>query len=180
MRVAHLRAKPPHRPPLRRRPATAALASQHTPPPPPPPSPSNPPRPPLPYSPAREQLGAVRVGGVGWPVVAGGEGEERIFERFDANGDGRLDRDEMAQLVITANPRRGAGDQISAILDEVFRTYAEFILPDGKGLSLQGLLRTYDDGAGDIDRDEGGEEKYFPGDSRAPTGLILGFGEADA
>jgi hypothetical protein len=26
-------------------------------------------------------------------------------------------------------------DQISAILDEVFRTYAEFILPGGSGLS---------------------------------------------
>jgi tetratricopeptide (TPR) repeat protein len=78
----------------------------------------------------------------------------RIFERFDVNGDGGLDRDEMVALVVAVNPRvRFSEDQISAILDEVFRTYAEFILPDGRGLSLPGLLRTYDDGAGDVDRD---------------------------
>lgn len=78
----------------------------------------------------------------------------RIFERFDANGDGGLDRDEMAALVVAVNPRvKFSEDQISAILDEVFRTYAEFILPRGRGLSLPGLLRTYDDGAGDVDRD---------------------------
>lgn len=34
----------------------------------------------------------------------------------------------------------------------MFRTYGEFIIPD-KGLSLDGLKRTYDDGAGDVDRD---------------------------
>ncbi|KAL6645834.1 hypothetical protein ACP70R_017442 [Stipagrostis hirtigluma subsp. patula] len=78
----------------------------------------------------------------------------RIFERFDANGDGGLDREEMAALVVAVNPRvKFSEDQISAILDEVFRTYAEFILPGGRGLSLPGLLRTYDDGAGDVDRD---------------------------
>ena len=41
--------------------------------------------------------------------------------------------------------------QIAAILDEVFRTYGEYI--DSGGLSLDGLHRTYDDGAGDVDRD---------------------------
>jgi hypothetical protein len=56
----------------------------------------------------------------------------RIFERFDTNGDGGLDRNEMAALVVTVNPRvKFSEDQISAILDEVFRTYAEIILPDG-------------------------------------------------
>uniref|UniRef100_A0ACD5TWQ0 Uncharacterized protein n=1 Tax=Avena sativa TaxID=4498 RepID=A0ACD5TWQ0_AVESA len=78
----------------------------------------------------------------------------RIFDRFDTNGDGGLDRAEMAKLVVAVNPRvKFSDDQISAILDEVFRTYAEFILPGGRGLSLTGLLRTYDDGAGDVDRD---------------------------
>jgi hypothetical protein len=43
------------------------------------------------------------------------------------------------------------GTQIAAILDEVFRTYGEYI--DSGGLSLDGLRRTYDDGAGDVDRD---------------------------
>jgi hypothetical protein len=56
----------------------------------------------------------------------------RIFERFDTNGNGGLDRNEMAALVVAVNPRvKFSEDQISAILDEVFRTYAEFILPDG-------------------------------------------------
>lgn len=34
----------------------------------------------------------------------------------------------------------------------MFRTYGEFIIPE-RGLSLDGLKRTYDDGAGDVDRD---------------------------
>ncbi|WOL02798.1 hypothetical protein Cni_G11517 [Canna indica] len=83
-----------------------------------------------------------------------GEKVRRIFERFDANGDGGLNREEMAALVVAVNPRvKFSEDQISAILDEVFRTYAEFIAAPDVGLTLPGLLRTYDDGAGDVDRD---------------------------
>eukprot|EP00252_Welwitschia_mirabilis_P015610 TRINITY_DN3445_c0_g1_i2.p1 TRINITY_DN3445_c0_g1~~TRINITY_DN3445_c0_g1_i2.p1 ORF type:complete len:848 (+),score=227.33 TRINITY_DN3445_c0_g1_i2:499-3042(+) len=77
----------------------------------------------------------------------------KIFLRFDGNKDGGLNREEMAALVIAVNPRvKFSDEQISAILDEVFRTYGDYIDGD-KGLSLEGLLRTYDDGAGDIDRD---------------------------
>jgi tetratricopeptide (TPR) repeat protein len=76
-----------------------------------------------------------------------------IFSEFDSNRDGCLNRDEMAALVIAVNPRvKFSKDQIEAILDEVFRTYGEFI-EGPKGLSFEGLLRTYDDGAGDVDRD---------------------------
>lgn len=77
----------------------------------------------------------------------------KIFKQFDANEDGRLNREEMAALVIAVNPRvKFSEEQIGAILDEVFRTYSDFIQGDG-GLSFEGLLRTYDDGAGDVDRD---------------------------
>ncbi|KAL3840258.1 hypothetical protein ACJIZ3_024849 [Penstemon smallii] len=78
---------------------------------------------------------------------------KRIFHQFDTNRDGGLNRDEMAALVVAVNPRvKFSDEQINAILDEVFRTYGEFI--DGeKGLTFDGLLRTYDDGAGDVDRD---------------------------
>lgn len=78
---------------------------------------------------------------------------KRIFQQFDTNRDGGLNRDEMAALVVAVNPRvKFSDEQINAILDEVFRTYGEFI--DGeKGLTYDGLLRTYDDGAGDVDRD---------------------------
>ncbi|XP_020586685.1 uncharacterized TPR repeat-containing protein At2g32450-like [Phalaenopsis equestris] len=77
----------------------------------------------------------------------------RIFERFDSNTDGGLNREEMAALVVAVNPRvKFSEEQISAILDEVFRTYSEFI-DQPAGLTLHGLLRTYDDGAGDVDRD---------------------------
>ncbi|KAK9113016.1 hypothetical protein Scep_020535 [Stephania cephalantha] len=76
-----------------------------------------------------------------------------IFNRFDANKDGGLDRQEMASLVVSVNPLvHFSEEQITAILDEVFRTYEEFIDPL-KGLTYDGLLRTYDDGAGDVDRD---------------------------
>nr|GLL48384.1 uncharacterized TPR repeat-containing protein At1g05150-like [Ipomoea trifida] len=78
---------------------------------------------------------------------------KRIFQQFDVNRDGGLNREEMAALVVAVNPRvKFSDEQINAILDEVFRTYGEFI--DGeKGLTFDGLLRTYDDGAGDVDRD---------------------------
>ncbi|CAL5332196.1 unnamed protein product [Camellia sinensis] len=78
---------------------------------------------------------------------------KRIFQQFDSNRDGGLNREEMAALVVAVNPRvKFSDEQINAILDEVFKTYAEFI--DGeKGLTYDGLLRTYDDGAGDVDRD---------------------------
>ncbi|KAF7837420.1 putative TPR repeat-containing protein [Senna tora] len=77
----------------------------------------------------------------------------RIFQQFDGNHDGGLNREEMAALVVAVNPRvKFSDEQINAILDEVFRTYGEFI--DGeKGLTYEGLLRTYDDGAGDVDHD---------------------------
>ncbi|KAL3514726.1 hypothetical protein ACH5RR_027443 [Cinchona calisaya] len=78
---------------------------------------------------------------------------KRIFQQFDENRDGGLNREEMTALVVAVNPRvKFSDEQINAILDEVFRTYGEFI--DGeKGLTYDGLLRTYDDGAGDVDRD---------------------------
>ncbi|KAF5740820.1 hypothetical protein HS088_TW11G00900 [Tripterygium wilfordii] len=78
---------------------------------------------------------------------------KRIFQQFDANRDGGLNREEMSALVVAVNPRvKFSDEQINAILDEVFRTYSGFI--DGeKGLTYDGLLQTYDDGAGDVDRD---------------------------
>jgi len=58
----------------------------------------------------------------------------------------------MAALVVAVNPSvRFSDEQIAAILDEVFYTYGEFI--DNGGLTMDGLRRTYDDGAGDVDRD---------------------------
>ncbi|KAL6194827.1 hypothetical protein ACLB2K_035902 [Fragaria x ananassa] len=60
---------------------------------------------------------------------------KRIFYQFDVNHDGGLNREEMAALVVAVNPRvKFSDEQINAILDE-------------------GLLRTYDDGAGNVDRD---------------------------
>ncbi|KAM7462744.1 hypothetical protein LguiA_030865 [Lonicera macranthoides] len=77
----------------------------------------------------------------------------RIFQLFDANRDGGLGRREMAALVAATNPRvKFSDDQIEAILEEVYRTYDEFV--DGeKGLTFSGLLQTYNDGIGDPDRD---------------------------
>ncbi|XP_008811839.1 uncharacterized TPR repeat-containing protein At1g05150-like [Phoenix dactylifera] len=91
----------------------------------------------------------------------------RIFERFDGNGDGGLNREEMTALVVAVNPRvKFSDEQIGAILDEVFRTYAEFIHTD-RGLTLDGLLRTYDDGAGDVDRDFDALDLHLPGETEA-------------
>ncbi|XP_071924090.1 uncharacterized TPR repeat-containing protein At2g32450-like [Coffea arabica] len=78
---------------------------------------------------------------------------KRIFQVFDLNKDGCLNRDEMAALVVAVNPRvKFSNDQLDAINNELFLTYAPFIHGE-KGLTIEGLLCTYDDGAGDIDRD---------------------------
>ncbi|XP_010272102.1 PREDICTED: uncharacterized TPR repeat-containing protein At2g32450-like [Nelumbo nucifera] len=59
----------------------------------------------------------------------------------------------IGKKCISSSPKiLGLNEQISAILDEVFRAYGDFI-DDENGLSYEGLLRTYDDGAGDVDRD---------------------------
>ncbi|KAK1431496.1 hypothetical protein QVD17_07955 [Tagetes erecta] len=76
-----------------------------------------------------------------------------IFQKFDLNRDGGLNREEMVALVVGVNPRVKFNDQqISAIVNETFLMYAPFI-DSKKGLSYDGLLRTYDDGAGNVDND---------------------------
>lgn len=77
----------------------------------------------------------------------------KIFANFDVNEDGRLSREEMGALVVSVNPRvRFTEHHVKEILDKVFGTYSDFI--DGPaGLNFEGLLRTYEDGAGDVDRD---------------------------
>nr|PNR61859.1 hypothetical protein PHYPA_000283 [Physcomitrium patens] len=76
-----------------------------------------------------------------------------IFTHFDRNQDGFLNRNEMASLLIAVNPQlKFSKDQIEAILDEVSRTYGGFF-EGSRGLSFKGFLRTYEDGAGDVDAD---------------------------
>jgi tetratricopeptide (TPR) repeat protein len=98
-------------------------------------------------------LGTLKMAENGQALSVRAQKVQGIFKQFDRNQDGCLNRNEMASLVIAVNPRvKFSKEQIEAILDEVFRTYGEFI--DGtRGLSFEGLLRTYDDGAGDVDRD---------------------------
>jgi hypothetical protein len=76
-----------------------------------------------------------------------------IINAFDSNKDGCLNRIEVVALMTAVNPRVTFNkEQIEGILDVIFKTYAEFI-QEPEGLSFEGLLRTYDDGAGDLDRD---------------------------
>ncbi|KAL6143379.1 hypothetical protein ACLB2K_054074 [Fragaria x ananassa] len=71
---------------------------------------------------------------------------KRIFYQFDVNHDGGLNREEMAALVVAVNPRvKFSDEQINAILDEVFRTYGDFIDGDfifGSMKSRKGNLCT--------------------------------------
>jgi hypothetical protein len=48
-------------------------------------------------------------------------------------------------------PRRPLNALALPVLLQVFRTYAGYV--SGMGLDEDGLMRTYDDGAGNIDRD---------------------------
>ena len=78
---------------------------------------------------------------------------KKFFQQFDVNRDEDLNREEMAVLVMVVNPRvKFSNEQIKVILDKVFQTYGEFI-NDENGLTYEGFLRTYNDGASDVDRD---------------------------
>ncbi|KAL7604493.1 hypothetical protein Lser_V15G15836 [Lactuca serriola] len=77
----------------------------------------------------------------------------RIFQQFDFNIDGGINRGVVYVLVVTVNPRVKISDeQINAILNEVFRMYEEFIDKE-KDLTYEGLLYRYDNGASTNDRD---------------------------
>ncbi|KAM7465752.1 hypothetical protein LguiB_013314 [Lonicera macranthoides] len=65
--------------------------------------------------------------------------EEKVninFQLFDANRDGGLGPKEMAALVAAVDPRvKFTNNQIEAILEEVYRTYDEFVNGE-KGLTF--------------------------------------------
>ncbi|XP_042505692.1 uncharacterized TPR repeat-containing protein At1g05150-like [Macadamia integrifolia] len=94
---------------------------------------------------------------------------KRIFQQFDLNKDGGLNREDMVALVVAVNPRvKFSDEQINAILNEVLCTYGEFI--DGKkGLTYEGLLRTYDDGAGDASSSSIADERVVDPHKRQRT-----------
>ncbi len=76
-----------------------------------------------------------------------------IVNKFDSNRDGCLNRIEMAALIIAVNPRINK-EEMEAILEQIFRpSYVGEFIEEPKGLSLEVLLRMYDDEAGDLDRD---------------------------
>ncbi|KAL3514117.1 hypothetical protein ACH5RR_026834 [Cinchona calisaya] len=78
----------------------------------------------------------------------------RIFQLFDLNRDGGLNRDEMAALLVSINPRvKFSNKKLEDIItNDVFGTYHHFV--DGeRGLIFDGLFRIYDNGAGNVDRD---------------------------
>ncbi|KAJ6837405.1 putative TPR repeat-containing protein-like [Iris pallida] len=93
------------------------------------------------------------------PTLSRLEKVRRIFDHFDTDADGVLSRPELAFLVAAVNPSVDfTPDQISSIINEVFRSYSDFLLrgspsSPAAGLSLPGLLQTYDNGAGDLDLD---------------------------
>ncbi|KAK1409767.1 hypothetical protein QVD17_36296 [Tagetes erecta] len=78
---------------------------------------------------------------------------KRVFQRFDRNKDGGLNKEELEALILATNShlKYSSQEQINRELDKVFHLYDKFI--DGeKGLTYDGLLRIYDED-GDIDRD---------------------------
>ncbi|CAK9881943.1 unnamed protein product [Sphagnum jensenii] len=76
-----------------------------------------------------------------------------IVNKFDSNRDGCLNRIEMAALIIAVNPGINK-EEMEAILEQIFSpSYVGEFIEEPKGLSLEVLLRMYDDEAGDLDRD---------------------------
>lgn len=74
---------------------------------------------------------------------------ERIFKHFDADGDGGLDRREMAALVVALNPRiKFTEEQTDGVVEQVFQFYSK-----AARVTLGALLCIYDDIAGDVHLD---------------------------
>ncbi|GKE47348.1 uncharacterized TPR repeat-containing protein-like protein, partial [Tanacetum coccineum] len=75
-----------------------------------------------------------------------------MFEQFDLNGDGGLDKRELGILLGKKTPHIEALEEVRSYVDKVFRWYAKYIDGD-KGLTCDGLLRTYDHGIDSLDVD---------------------------
>ncbi|KAK9061408.1 hypothetical protein SSX86_018589 [Deinandra increscens subsp. villosa] len=75
----------------------------------------------------------------------------RIFHQYDLNADGGLNRNELASLIVATNPNVGYGEhEIRTALDDFLDLYANY--NDGeKGLTFDGLLRSFDQGDLDLD-----------------------------
>lgn len=101
----------------------------------------------------------------------------RMFRHFDGNKDGFLSKRELSDFVTAVNPLVNfTQDQVNQLIERIFITYSQFVNPV-KGLSLDGLRRTYQDGAGDVDKDfyalglpdeEEEQEEEYDGDFQPP------------
>ncbi|CAI9286769.1 unnamed protein product [Lactuca saligna] len=89
----------------------------------------------------------------------------RIFQQFDFSRDGGFNREEM--FVVAVNPRvKFSDEQISAILDEVYRTFDDFVsfrrgfhfIGAGKGFIFLKRIRMIQ-----IRYDEGDEGRDYVG-----------------
>lgn len=79
---------------------------------------------------------------------------QQIFHLFDADADGALNHQELSAFIAAVNPSVNfTSSQIHSIIQEIFRSYSDFISNPNLGLSFAGLAQTYDDGAGDVDFD---------------------------
>ncbi|GKA79559.1 ty3-gypsy retrotransposon protein, partial [Tanacetum coccineum] len=85
-------------------------------------------------------------------IVEKAEKVRIMFEQFDLNGDGGLDKRELGILLGKKTPHIEALEEVRSYVDKVFRWYAKYIDGD-KGLTCDGLLRTYDHGIDSLDVD---------------------------
>ncbi len=100
-----------------------------------------------------EFLNTLRMSESGQGLSTRAQKVRSIVNKFDSNRDDCLNRIEMAALIIAVNPRVNK-EEMEAILEQIFSpSYVGEFIEEPKGLSLEGLLRMYDDGAGDLDRD---------------------------
>ncbi|GJT72535.1 uncharacterized TPR repeat-containing protein-like protein [Tanacetum coccineum] len=76
-----------------------------------------------------------------------------IFERFDINKDAGLNKEEAGSLMRATNPViKFSKEHISKSFDMLLQVYGIFF--DGeKGITFDRLVRSYDDGFSDLDRE---------------------------
>ncbi|GKA29619.1 serine-threonine/tyrosine-protein kinase catalytic domain-containing protein [Tanacetum coccineum] len=84
-----------------------------------------------------------------WEEALRAEKVRMMFERHDMNKDGGLDKWELSMLLSSTQQAR---EEVGSYVDKVFRLYAKYIDGD-KGLTCDGLFRTYDHGINSLDVD---------------------------
>lgn len=75
----------------------------------------------------------------------------KIFQRFDLNGDGGLNKEELGLYLLTVDPHiKQTQDTLNNIVNNMFILLREFV-DDVTGLTYDGMIKNYEYGIDNLD-----------------------------